>query len=124
MEITSKDNLFDEICKLHAFRDWGVKVYAMRAISKNKRGERVGGCWETEYESGWEEAMVRHNFANLQTWLLEHPSREACYIIMRTPRNSVDAAKPTGEQDVERLVTIGKRPFGSLSQLLADLKML
>jgi hypothetical protein len=112
MEITSKDNLFDEICKLHPFRDWGVKVYVKRAVSKNKRGERVVGCWETEYESGWEEAWVRHNFAYLQTWLLEHPSREACYIIMRTPRNLVDAVKPTGEQDAETLVATGRDPLG------------
>jgi hypothetical protein len=124
IEITEEDNLFDEICKLHPFRDWGVRVYAKRARRKNKLGEVVCGCWETEYESGWEEAMVRDNFARLQTWLLKHPSREACYIIMMTPRNSVDAAKVVGEQDVERLVTSGKRCSGSISELLAELKML
>ena len=87
IEITEEDNLFDEICKLHPFMDWGVKVYAKRAVSKNKRGERVPACFETEYERGWSEDWARHNFANLQTWLLEHPSREACYVIMMTPRN-------------------------------------
>jgi hypothetical protein len=76
IEITSEDNLFDEICKLHPFRDWGVKVYARRAVSKNKRGERVPGCFETEYERGWSEEWARQIFATLQTWLLEHPSRE------------------------------------------------
>ena len=113
IEITSQSNLFDEICKLHAFRDWGVRVYAKRARRKNKLGEVVPGCWETEYESGWEEAMVRDNFARLQTWLLEQPSREACYVIMEA-----------GEQDVERPVTSGTRCGGSLSQLLAELRML
>jgi hypothetical protein len=113
--LTSQSNLFDEICKLHAFRDWGVRVYANRARRKNKLGEE-GGFWVTEYESGWEEAMVRDNFARLQNWLLKHPSREACYIIMMAPRNSVDAAEVAGERDVES--------SGSISQLLAELKML
>ena len=39
--LTSEDNLFDQICKLHPFRDWGDKVYAKRAVSTNKRGETV-----------------------------------------------------------------------------------
>ncbi len=76
IEITSEDNLFDKICNLHPFRDWG-QVYVKCAVSKNKRGERVPGFWETEYKRGWPEDWARHNFANLQTWLLEYPSREA-----------------------------------------------
>ena len=124
MEITSKDNLFDEICKLHAFRDWGVRVYVKRARRKNKLGEELPGCWETEYESGWDEAMVRDNFARLQNWLLKHPSRETCYIIMMAPRNSVDAAESAGDRDVEMRVTSGNRCGWSLAQLLAELKML
>ena len=119
IEITSEDNLFDKICKLHPFSDWG-KVYAKRAVSKNKRGERVPSLWETEYDCGWPEEWARRNFASLQTWLLENPSREACYVIMMTPRNLVDEAKPTDEQDTETLVTSNS----STSQLLADLKML
>jgi hypothetical protein len=93
IEITSEDNLFDKICKLHPFRSWGVKVFARRRISKNKRGRRVTGLSTTVYERGWSEAWTRHNFANLQTWLLEHPSREECYITMVTPRNLVDEAQ-------------------------------
>ena len=93
IEITSEDNLFDKICKLHPFRDWGTRVYAKRSISTNKRGERVPGVWETEYERGWSEDVARGNMAQLQSWLLDHPSREACHIIMRTPRNVVDVPK-------------------------------
>ena len=121
IEITSEDNLFDKICKLHPFRDWGKKVFAKRAVSTNKLGERVPGLCEKEYERGWPEGWARHNFANLQTWLLEHPSREPCYVIMMTPRNLVDKAEPMIAQDVK---TSKKRPYESASQLLADLKML
>ena len=35
IEITSEDNLFDKICKLYPFRDWGAKVFAKRRISTN-----------------------------------------------------------------------------------------
>jgi hypothetical protein len=94
IEITSQSNLFDEICKLHAFRDWGVKVFARRGISKNKRGEGVVGFCNTVYIRGWSEDRAKYNMTQLQTWLLEHPSREACYVIMTTPLNSVDVERP------------------------------
>ena len=87
IEIASEDNLFDKICKLHPFTDWGVKVYAKRAVSKNKRGERVPGRFEIEYQRGWSEECVRQKFTRLKWWLLMHPSREVCYVIMMTPRN-------------------------------------
>jgi hypothetical protein len=112
--LTSEDNLFDQICKLHPFRDWGDRVYAKRAPSTNKRGERVDGInFEIEYERGWSEDRAQENMTQLQTWLLEHPSREACYIRMISPGNVVDKAR--------------KRPFPGSSEfkkMLVALKML
>jgi hypothetical protein len=90
IDITPQSDLFDEVCKLHAFRYWGLKVFARRRISTNQRGEQILGFCETVYERPWSEDWARQNFKNIQDLLFTNPSREACHIIMLQPRNPVD----------------------------------
>jgi hypothetical protein len=123
--LTSQSNLFDEICKLHPFRDWGAKVFAKRKVSTDQRGGPVPGLSDTEYERGWTEDWTRQNMAQLQTWLLAHPSREACYITMMNPRNLVDAVRISPQQENEGFTyTSSDLDKKELRELLAQLALL
>ena len=98
--IQSQDNLYDWICKLFPFSDWGEKVFASRKPSTNAQGQTVPRILDTVYDSRrMGQAEAKHNINELQKELFDNPSPEPCYITITTSKNNPPLHRSPRERD-------------------------
>lgn len=94
--IQSEDNLYDWICKLFPFCEWGEKVFASR-----KPSTTVPRILDTVYDASRDmrEADARHNINELQKELFDNPSPDPCYITIMTSEYNRHLHRSPRERD-------------------------